>query len=120
MVSLLVLSLVLSAPAAATQTAAVANDAVVTQSSPTVQVQPDLPLIELEEPAEPFDPIVIRPDSDICYKIRAYIFSKGSNPRLLRETTCGPSRPTARQLEGAQPKLVPLDVKDKSPESPQR
>jgi len=120
MVSLLALSLVLSAPVAVTQTAAVANDAVAGQTSPSAQVQPDSPLIVLEEPAQSFDPIVIQPGSDICYKIRAYIFSKGRNPRLLRETTCGPSRATARELDSAQPKLVPLDVKDRSPESPQK
>ena len=118
MVSLLVLSLALSAPAAATQSATLANDPVLAPSPPSVHVQQELPRLVLEEPAEPFDPIVIQPDSDICYKIRAYIFSKGSNPRLLRETTCGPIRPTARQLEGAEPKLVPLGVKDKSAELP--
>jgi len=118
MVSLLVLSLALSAPVAATQNGVVASNPAVTQSS--TQVQQESPLIEVEEPTPSFDPIVIRPDSDICYKIRAYIFSKGSNPRLLRETTCGPHRPTARQLEGTQPKLVPLDVKDNSAELPQK
>jgi hypothetical protein len=116
MVSLLLLSLALSAPVAATQIAAVANDAVVTQWSAATPVEQ----IVREDPAQSFDPIVIQPDSEICYKIRAYIFSKGSNPRLIRETTCGPNRPTARQLEGTQPKLVPLDVKDKSAELPQK
>ena len=120
MVSYLVLSLALSVPAAATQAATVANEPAVTQSSPSVQLQQDSPPIVPEEPKQSFDPIVIQPDSDICYKIRAYIFSKGSNPRLLRETTCGPIRPTAQQLEGAEPKLVPLGVKHKSAELPQK
>ena len=120
MVSLLVLSLALSPPAAATQNATVANHPILAQSPPSLHVQQELPRLVLEEPAEPFDPIVIQPDSDICYKIRAYIFSKGSNPRLLRETTCGPIRPTAQQLEGAEPKLVPLGVKHKSAELPQK
>ena len=120
MVSLLVLSLALSESAAATQHATVANDPVLAQSPPSVHGQQGLPRLVLEEPAEPFDPIVIQPDSDICYKIRAYIFSRGSNPRLLRETTCGPIRPTARQLEGAEPKLVPLGVKHKFAELPQK
>jgi len=120
MVSLLVLSLALSPPAAATQNATVANDPILAQSPPSLHVQQELPRLVLEEPAEPFDPIVIQPDSDICYKIRAYIFSKGSNPKLLRETTCGPSRATARQLDGAQPRFVPLDVKDKAAELPRK
>ena len=120
MVSLLVLSLVLSAPVAATENGALANDPVATQSSPSVQVQQDLPLNVLEEPTQSFGPTIIQPDSGICYKIRAYIFSKGSNPKLVRETTCGPTRPTTRQLEGIQPKFVPLDVRDKSAELPQK
>jgi hypothetical protein len=120
MVSYLVLSLALSVPAAATQAATVANEPAVTQSSPSVQLQQDSPPIVPEEPKQSFDPIVIQPDSDICYKIRAYIFSKGSNPKLLRETTCGPSRATARQLDGAQPRFVPLDVKDKAAELPRK
>ena len=120
MVCLLVLTLALSAPATATQNGALANDPVAAQWSPSVQVQQDSPLIVLEEPAQSFDPTILQPDSGICYKIRAYIFSKGSNPKLLRETTCGPTRPTTRQLEGIQPKFVPLDVKDKSAESPHK
>src|SRR6516162_4610591 len=120
MVSYLVLSLALSVPAAATQAATVANEPAVTPSSPSVQLQQDSPPIVPEEPKQSFDPIVIQPDSDICYKIRAYIFSKGSNPKLLRETTCGPSRATARQLDGAQPRFVPLDVKDKAAELPRK
>lgn len=120
MVSLLILSLALSAPVAATQTGVVASNPAVTQSSPSAEGQQESPLIEVEKPTQSLDPIVIQPDSDICYKIRAYVFSKGSNPRLLRETTCGPNRPAARQLEGTQPKLVPLEVKDKSAERPQK
>jgi hypothetical protein len=120
MISLLTLSLALSAPVAAMQTAPVATDPVGAQSSPLVQVQQALPRLVTEEPEQPFDPIDVRPDSDICYKIRAYIFSKGSNPKLLRETTCGPTRPTARQLEGIHPKFVPLDAKDKSADLPQK
>ena len=120
MVSLLVLSLALSAPAAATENGVVAVNPRVTQSSPSAQVQQESPLIEVEEPTQSFDTIVIQPDSDICYKIRAYVFSKGSNPRLLRETTCGPNRPTTRRLEGTRPKLVPLDVKDNAADLPQK
>ena len=119
MVSLLVLSLALSAPVAATQDGVVASNPAVTPS-PSAQVEQQSPLIKVEEPAQAFDPIVIQRDSDICYKIRAYTFSRGSNPRLLRETTCGPTRPTARQLEGVQPKFVPLEVKDKPTGLPQK
>jgi hypothetical protein len=115
MVSLLVLSLALSAPAAAAQNAAVG-----TQSAPSVQPQQQDSLIGPEEPTRSFDPMVIQPDSEICYKIRAYIFSKGPSPRMIRETTCGPKRPSARQVDGAQPKVVPLDVKDKSAELPDK
>ena len=57
---------------------------------------------------------------DVCYKIRAYIFSSSPTPRLLRETTCGPKRPTARNVEGAKPKLVPIDVEEKPASVPER
>src|SRR5215469_5329321 len=113
MVGLLILSLALSAPASASQTGAVANGRDLSQS---VSLGQDSPMVVQQ--AESFDPIAIQPDSEICYKIRAYIFSTGSNPKLLRETTCGPKRPSTKKIEGAQPKLVPLDVRDKSSESP--
>ena len=116
MVSLLALSLALSTPPAAVQNAAVANDRVVTQSSTSVQLQQGSPRIVLEEPTQSFDPIVIEPDSDICYKIRAYIFSKGSNPKLLRETTCGPMAPSTKKID--KPGFMPLDIKVKPNAAP--
>lgn len=117
MVSLLLLSIALSTPTAAAQLAVLPGDPFVVESPPLVLVQPELPLIVGEAQSESFDAMEIHPDTDICYKIRAYIFSKGSNPRLLRETTCGPSRAATKRTDGEKLPLVPLDVKD-SPTGP--
>jgi hypothetical protein len=118
MVSLLALALALSAPVGATQTAAVASGPAGTQSS-SVPVEQDLFRGTADEAEEPFDSIVVQPDSDICYKIRAYIFSKSSNPRLIRETTCGPTAPSARKIDG-KPGFMPLDIKVKPDGTPDK
>ena len=105
MVSLLVLSLVLSAPSATVSQAAHAAivpqpDALAADAS-TLRPLPDGFAFK-DESSPSFDAMEIHPDMDICYKIRAYIFSTDRVPKLLRETTCGP-KGTA-----AQPKLIPL------------
>jgi hypothetical protein len=115
MVGLLMLSLALSAPASASQAVAVANGRDLSQP---VSIGQDSPMTV--QSAESFDPIAIQPDSEICYKIRSYIFSTGSNPKLLRETTCGPKRPITKKKDGGQPKLVPLLGGDKSAEPAQK
>src|SRR5271166_6121089 len=120
MVSLLLLSMALSTPTAAAQLAVVPGDPLVVESPPLMAVQPDLPLIVEEAQSESFDTMEIHPDTDICYKIRAYIFSRGSNPRLLRETTCGPNRPATKRTDGEKLQLVPMDVKDSPAGSPHK
>jgi len=120
MFSLLMLSLMLSAPTAADQSAVVSNDPSVVPTPPVVLVQQESPLIIEPEPVRSLDAMEIYPESDICYKIRAFIFSQGTHPKFLRETTCGPKAPTARQTDGVKPGLVPLNVKDKLTESPQK
>ena len=107
MFSLLLLSMVLSAPSAATQTAVVPGDPPVAEST---VVNAEDSRIVVEPQSMPFDAIEVHPGDDICYKIRAYIYSTGPAPKLLRETTCGPKRPAARNVEGAKPKLVPIDA----------
>ena len=113
MISLLLLSLALSAPSAAVQASTVTNDPLAASSQPFLLAQPDTPANIERENAAQFDAMGIHPDSDVCYKIRAFIFSQGAHPKLLRETTCGPKAPTARRLDGAKPELVPVDLKDK-------
>ena len=110
MFSLLVLSLVLAAPSAAVETGVVPSDPLVVPSPPLVRIQPDSPMAVDGEQVRQFDAMDIHSDADICYKIRAFIFSKGRNPRFLRETTCGPKAPTAENVEGSKPKLMPLDL----------
>ena len=103
MISLLMLSLVLSTPAATAQATVVASNPVLAESAPQVLVTPEMPLIVEEPQSESFDAMAIHPDTDICYKIRAYIFSTGPVPKLLRETTCGPKRGEVKSVEGAKP-----------------
>jgi hypothetical protein len=120
MFSLLLLSMLLSAPSAAAQAAVVPSDPLVVQTEPLVLVGPETPQFVVNESERSFDNIAIQPDSDICYKIRAYIFSTGPVPKLLKETTCGPKRATAKRVEGAKPKLVPIESKEKPAALPER
>jgi hypothetical protein len=103
MFSLLVLSMVLSAPSAAVQTAAVPGNSPVAESLPQVLADSETPQAVEERHVRPIDAMEIHPDTDICYKIRAYIFSTGPVPKLLRETTCGPKRVELKRIEGAKP-----------------
>lgn len=112
MLSLLMLSLSLSTAAAA-QPAAAANHPVAAASQPFVLVEPQGPTIIDEEAVRPFDDMAIHPDKNVCYRIRAYLFTKGRNPKFLRETTCGPELPTAKKLDGTKPGFMPLDLKAK-------
>ncbi len=113
MIRLLMFSLVLSAPLVAAQTTTIPADPLAVQLPPLTLKQHGIPVQMAEEQqarSKPFDAMEIRPESDICYKIRAYIFSQGSHPKLLRETTCGPKAPEARQTDGFKLQLVPLEV----------
>jgi hypothetical protein len=113
MIRLLMFSLVLSTPLVAAQTATVPDGShavelpLLTLMHHGTQVQM---AEEQHTSSNSFDAVEVRPESDICYKIRAYIFSQGSHPKLLRETTCGPKAPEARQTDGFKPQLVPLDI----------
>ncbi len=113
MIRLLMFSLVLSAPLVAAQSATVPDDPLAVELPSLTLMQHAMPVQMAEEQqakSESFDAMEIQPESDICYKIRAYIFSQGSHPKLLRETTCGPKAPETRQTEGFKPLLVPLDI----------
>jgi hypothetical protein len=112
MVSLLVLSMVLSAPADAAQDSVFASDPLVASTPQTVLNVPESFVMTEGNPSGSLDLMQLRPESGICYKIRAFIFSQNSHPKLLRETTCGPKAPAAKSIEGARPKLLPLDAKD--------
>jgi len=120
MLGVLVLSLALSTPSAAAERAVAANDPLLRPSPQSALVQPGTTLINGQEKQWPFDAMEISPESDICYKIRAYIFSKGAHPKLLRETTCGPKQSAIKKIEGATPRLLPMDAKDKPVTPPER
>ena len=117
MFSLLLLSMALSAPATATPVSAVAVNPGQLDSSDLVQMQFGSPEPRTEERAQGADSMAIHPDPSVCYKIRAYIFSEGHNPKLLRETTCGPKAANSRQTDGFQ--LVPTSQKTKPDIAPQ-
>jgi hypothetical protein len=112
MFSLLMLSLALAAPAAAAQLAPATSDQLGAFSQSLALLQPKIDAATVDQQPRLSDNLQVRPDSDICYKIRAFVFSQGSHPKLLRETTCGPKAPTAKSIEGAKPRLVPLGGKD--------
>ena len=113
MISLLVVSLALSTAAPASVQAPVGSaDPLLVPSQPFVLIQPD-------GPKQEFDNIEIRPESNVCYKIRAFLFTKGQYPRFLHETTCPPTRAKAKQVEEAKPGLIPLDLKAKPDRPPQ-
>ena len=113
MIRLLMFSLVLSAPLVAAQTATVPDGSHAVELPLLTLMHHGTPVQMAEEQhtsSNSFDAMEVRPESDICYKIRAYIFSQGSHPKLLGETTCGPKAPEARQTEGFKPQLMPLGV----------
>ena len=119
MLSLLLLSSALATASAVAPLATASNDPPMTSPLPLVQVHPDAQVAGEQENDPSFDAMEFHPSADICYRIRAYIFSKGSNPRFLRETTCGPKTPSAKRTDGFKPRLVPLDV-TATPEAPRK
>jgi hypothetical protein len=124
MFSLLLLSTMLAASSAATQPATAPGDLLAVEPPPLVMVRHGLPeqMIEEQQRQQPtrFDAMEIYPEGDICFKIRAYVFSTGPVPKLLRETTCGPKRGEVKSIGGAKPKLVPIDAREKPAVAPER
>lgn len=62
-------------------------------------------------PTSPRDDGAFLPPSDICYKIRAYIFKRDDDhaPEMVRSTTCGPRVPHTKNITGPPAKLVPAN-----------
>jgi hypothetical protein len=123
MFSLLLLSTMLAAPSAAAQPDTTPSDLFAVEPRPLVAVRHGLPEQMIEEQQQHptrFDAMEIYPQGDICFKIRAYVFSTGPVPKLLRETTCGPKRGEVKSIGGAKPKLVPVDAPEKPPAAPGR
>ncbi len=119
MVSLLLLSMALSASASSAGLATAPGDTLGVEPPPLAAMHAGLPQQMIEElQIRTSDPMEVRPDTAVCYKIRAYIFSEGSNPKLVRETTCGPSPAATKKIEGSQPKLVPPDASGDKSEGP--
>ncbi len=119
MFSLLALSLALATSSSAPQAIAV-DDAELLSTKPAGSVQSIPNFMAPRERDESFHPMGISPASDICYRIRAYIFSKGAHPKLLRETTCGPKAPTARQTDGFKPQFAPASARESGTPDPPR
>ena len=110
--SLLLLSLLLTAPLAAT-------DATQPASSPTQQPQTaDVFAAQMGDAQPPFALLAPQPDREltresggICYKIRAYIFKRDDDhaPEMVGSTTCGPRQPHAKNVVRPKARLVPAD-----------
>jgi hypothetical protein len=109
MLSLLLLSAALATASPSVQATALSNDPLLNGSLGNGLIQPDLHNSGKNQ-SEQFDSMEFHPNADVCYKIRAYIFTKGPSPKFLRETTCGPKAPAARETDGFKPRLVPLDI----------
>jgi hypothetical protein len=123
MFSLLLLSTILAASSAAAQPAMAPGDLFAVEPPPLVLARHGLPEQMIEEQQQKptrFDAIEIYPEGDICFKIRAYVFSAGPVPKLLRETTCGPKRGEVKSIGGAKPKLVPIDARERTVATPER
>jgi len=103
MLGLLLLSLAFAGSAAALDQSSPA-----TLAEPGHSLPPGFEITFEEAPTQSFDKMELHPSSDICYKIRAFVFSQDAYPKFLRETTCGPKIPQSRRTQGYRPTLVPL------------
>lgn len=65
------------------------------------------------EGSSSYDQLQVRPNADICYKIRAYIFKRDDDhaPRMVGSTTCPSQRPRTRSTDGFVPHLEPATAK---------
>jgi hypothetical protein len=106
MLGLLVLSLTLSTSASASA------EAQVIPADPSLGAEQPFVLVHPDGPMQKFDSMEIQPEGDVCYKIRAYVFTKDANPKFLRETTCGPKATLTRKKVGYRP-LTVLERDDK-------
>ena len=107
-IGLLLLSFLLAAPLAATDTGQPA--------SPTGQLQTaDALAVQIARDPQNFAPeqkANFAAESDaICYKIRAYIFKLDDDhpPELVGSTTCGPRQPHAKNVDWPKARLMPAE-----------
>ena len=112
--SLLLLSMVLAAPAASSvQPGQPAQP-------PAVAAAPDNAFLNGSgaDPAQSFQLLpepsgdqsaALTPPDDVCYRIRAYIFKRDDDhaPEFVRSTTCGPRQPHTKETIWPKAKLVP-------------
>ena len=118
--SLLLLSMVLAAPAdSAVQStpAAQAGAMVAAVSRPSLNFAqqafdgtPPSPQDFEVTPTATNDNAVLAPSDDhVCYKIRAFIFKRDDDhaPQFVRSTTCPPVRPHTKNVDWPKAKLVP-------------
>ena len=106
--SLLLLSLLLTAPLVAIEPPQPA--------SPPAQLQTadvfSEPLAATQQFLVPEQRDNLASEGDgICYKIRAYIFKRDDDhaPELTGSTTCGPSQPHAKSVVAPKARLVPAN-----------
>ncbi len=107
--SLLLLSMVMVAPAS--QTPAIQPHGP-DQSADFLSQSGALPAQSFElSPLAPMPDSAVTPSDDICYKIRAYIFKRDDDhaPEFVRSTTCGPRKPHTKSIDEPTFRLVPAN-----------
>jgi len=119
--SLLLLSMVLAAPADSA-----VQSTPVSQAGAMVAVGDSRPSLDFAQqafdgtppspqdfevtPTATNDNAVLAPSDDhVCYKIRAFIFKRDDDhaPQFVRSTTCPPVRPHTKNVDWPKAKLVP-------------
>jgi hypothetical protein len=57
------------------------------------------------------DDIAVTPSDNVCYKIRAYIFKQDDDrpPEFVRSTTCGPNKQHTKDAIWPKARVVPAD-----------
>jgi hypothetical protein len=107
-ISLLLLSFLLAAPLAATDSGQPASAPAQLQTSDALaaQIARDLQPVAPEQKAN-----FAGESDDICYKIRAYIFKLDDDqpPELVGSTTCGPKQPHAKNVDWPKARLFPAE-----------
>ncbi len=110
--SLLLFSMVLSAPVALVQPAQPCSRWEPNRATIWRTIAGAIPAQSFQlSPATPADDIAVTPSGNVCYKIRAYIFKQDDDhpPEFVRSTTCGPNKPHTKDAVWPKAGVVPAD-----------
>ena len=104
-ISLLLLSFLLAAPLAATDSGQPASAPAQLQTADALAARHPQPIAPQQEANFAGE------SDDICYKIRAYIFKLDDDqpPELVGSTTCGPKQPHTKNVVWPKARLAPAE-----------